>query len=59
MRQTGETDRTIGLRDRDRAYLVVEVVEIAGYKHMDVPHDLQHIQSLARAKGHLGQDSIK
>jgi len=27
-------------------YLVVEVVHVLGDKHMDVPHDLQHIQTL-------------
>jgi len=29
-----------------RAHLVVEVVEVAGDEHVDVPHDLQHVQAL-------------
>lgn len=33
-------------RPPKETHLVVEVVEVAGDKHVDVPHDLQHVQSL-------------
>ena len=46
------TDPRLAREERSQeeicSHLVVEVVEVAGDKHMDVPHDLQHIQPLIR-----------
>ena len=39
----------IGMQEKcvcDSTYLIVKIVQVAGYKHMDVSHDLQYIQTL-------------